>query len=235
MSGCKSEIYDKNRKKTKREDLRKKWLNLLKHVRRKGGADSCHVKNPNKRICVCKVHFKNEDPTTSLVRGKKKVTPGWVPSVFKEQPVKHRSSHRRCSVRRDVLRNFAKFTGKDLCQSLYFNKVAGLFLFYRTRLGDCFQKQKATRPPPKDRLTSFAELETESDEVLSSSQSSSEKEPFEHYVEKASETERLIEENKHLRTKCECLQKKNNTRFFIRKFFIRKWVPKTLRNVKKIN
>ena len=25
-----------------------------------------------------------------------------------------------------VLRNFAKFTGKHLCQSLFFNKVAGL-------------------------------------------------------------------------------------------------------------
>ena len=37
-----------------------------------------------------------------------------------------RSSHRRCSVRKGVLRNFAKFTGKHLCQSLYFNKVAGL-------------------------------------------------------------------------------------------------------------
>ena len=35
-----------------------------------------------------------------------------------------RSSHRRCSVRKVVLRNFAKFTGKHLCQSL-FNKVAG--------------------------------------------------------------------------------------------------------------
>ena len=31
---------------------------------------------------------------------------------------KFRRSHRRCSVRRDVLRNFAKFTGKYLCQSL---------------------------------------------------------------------------------------------------------------------
>ena len=30
----------------------------------------------------------------------------------------HRSSHRRCSVRKDVLRNFAKFTGKHLCQGL---------------------------------------------------------------------------------------------------------------------
>ena len=29
-----------------------------------------------------------------------------------------RSSHRRCSVRKDVLRNFAKFTGKHLCQGL---------------------------------------------------------------------------------------------------------------------
>ena len=30
----------------KREDLRKKWLNVLKHVRRKGGADSFDVKKP---------------------------------------------------------------------------------------------------------------------------------------------------------------------------------------------
>ena len=26
-----------------------------------------------------------------------------------------------------VLRNFAKFTGKNLCQSVYFNKNAGLY------------------------------------------------------------------------------------------------------------
>ena len=32
----------------------------------------------------------------------------------------NRSSHRRCSVRKVVLRNF-KFTGKHLCQSLFFN------------------------------------------------------------------------------------------------------------------
>ena len=48
-----------------------------------------------------------------------------------------RSSHHRCSVRRSVLRHFSKFTGKLLCQSLFFNKVAGS-LFYRTLLGDCF-------------------------------------------------------------------------------------------------
>ena len=33
---------------------------------------------------------------------------------------------RRCSIKIDVLRNFAKFTGKQLCQSLFFNKIAGL-------------------------------------------------------------------------------------------------------------
>ena len=36
-----------------------------------------------------------------------------------------RSSHQRCSVRKGVLRNFAKFTGKHLCQVLFYNKVAG--------------------------------------------------------------------------------------------------------------
>ena len=37
-----------------------------------------------------------------------------------------RSSHQRCSVKKDVLRNISKFTGKHLCQSSSFNKVAGL-------------------------------------------------------------------------------------------------------------
>ena len=41
-----------------------------------------------------------------------------------------RSSHRRCSVRKSVIRNFSKFTWKHLWQSLSFNKVAGW--------GDCF-------------------------------------------------------------------------------------------------
>ena len=37
-----------------------------------------------------------------------------------------RSSYRRCSVRKGVLRNFAKSTGNHLCQSLFFNKFAVL-------------------------------------------------------------------------------------------------------------
>ena len=35
----------------------------------------------------------------------------------------YRSSHRRCSVRKGVVKNFAKFTGKHLCQSLFINKL----------------------------------------------------------------------------------------------------------------
>ena len=41
----------------------------------------------------------------------------------------YRSSQRRCSVKEGVLRKvFAKFTGKHLCQRLYFNEVAGVRL-----------------------------------------------------------------------------------------------------------
>ena len=38
---------------------------------------------------------------------------------------KYRSSRPEAFYKNGVLRNFAKFTGKHLCQSLFFNKVAG--------------------------------------------------------------------------------------------------------------
>ena len=37
-----------------------------------------------------------------------------------------RSSRPEVFCKKGVLRNFTKFTGKHLCQSLFFNKVAGL-------------------------------------------------------------------------------------------------------------
>ena len=37
-----------------------------------------------------------------------------------------RSCHQRCSIKKGVLKNFAKFTGKHVCQSPLFNQVAGL-------------------------------------------------------------------------------------------------------------
>ena len=34
----------------------------------------------------------------------------------------------KCSVRKGVLRNIAKFTGKTLCQGLFFNEIADFSL-----------------------------------------------------------------------------------------------------------
>ena len=81
-------------------------------------------------------------------------------SNFPQEWENRRSSHQKCSIRKGVLRNFAKFTEKHLsCQSLLFNKVAGLrpatllkkrpwqrcfhvnfVKFLRIPLEDCFQQ-----------------------------------------------------------------------------------------------
>ena len=82
----------------------------------------------------------------------------------KAQPL-IKSRHQRSFLIKGVLRNFAKFTGKHLCQSLFFNKVAALrpttllkrrpwhrcfpvnftkfleHLFCRTPLGDCLPER----------------------------------------------------------------------------------------------
>ena len=39
-----------------------------------------------------------------------------------------RSSHQCCSIGKGILENFAKITGKHLCQGLFFNKATGLSL-----------------------------------------------------------------------------------------------------------
>ena len=59
----------------------------------------------------------------------------------------NQSSHQRCSVKKGVFRNFTKFTGKHLCLSLFFNKVAGHRLVhsenYLSRLQNrCFPVKK---------------------------------------------------------------------------------------------
>ena len=41
-------------------------------------------------------------------------------------------SHRRCSVKKGVLKNLSKFTGKPLCQTLFFNKVEFCEVFKNT-------------------------------------------------------------------------------------------------------
>ena len=52
----------------------------------------------------------------------------WKPhKVLYANIIYFRSSHRRCSLRKSVLRNFAKFTGKQLCQSLKILKICRKF------------------------------------------------------------------------------------------------------------
>ena len=50
----------------------------------------------------------------------------WIWTKISEISTVVRSSHQRCSVTKGVLRNFENFTGKNLCQCLFFNKDAGL-------------------------------------------------------------------------------------------------------------
>ena len=49
-----------------------------------------------------------------------------------QQKTNYRNNHPQVFCRKGVLRNFAKFKGKHLCQGLFLNKVAGL-----RHLDDC--------------------------------------------------------------------------------------------------
>ena len=55
-------------------------------------------------------------------------------------PKKTRSSHRRCSSKRDAFKNFAKFTGKHLCRSLFLNKFASYTLWKQQKTREYDQR-----------------------------------------------------------------------------------------------
>ena len=61
---------------------------------------------------------------TQVTRKKRLVRPAF-PDYLSVSYDYGRSSRPDVLCKKGVLRNFAKFTGKHLCQSLYFNKVAG--------------------------------------------------------------------------------------------------------------
>ena len=58
--------------------------------------------------------------------------------------IKHKSSRPEVFCKKSVLRNFAKFIGKHQCQSLFFNKVAGLRPFFIEHLWWLILKAIAT-------------------------------------------------------------------------------------------
>ena len=49
-----------------------------------------------------------------------------------------RSSHQKCSLKKGVLENFAKFIGKHLCQGLFFNKVEAFNFIKKETLTQVF-------------------------------------------------------------------------------------------------
>ena len=77
------------------------------------------------------------------------------------QCIHTKSSHRRCYIKKGVLRNFVKFTRKHhLRQSLFFNKVAALRPAYKDisktfQIISCFYyvKQDLSNPITRDPLT----------------------------------------------------------------------------------
>ena len=73
--------------------------------------------------------------TKILVSLLKAKTIRWCPPLLKwyylkiralHEIMKNRNSHQKRYVRKGVLRNFVKFSGKRMCQSLFFNKVTSL-------------------------------------------------------------------------------------------------------------
>ena len=93
-----------------------------------------HLVSENKSItfvsfeyCLCCFKFATED--------------NWLRKFMVIPFSQSRRNRRRCSVRKGVLRNFVKFTGKHLCQSLFFNTVAGMgpaTLFKKETLAQVF-------------------------------------------------------------------------------------------------
>ena len=49
----------------------------------------------------------------------------WSWEILRNYSTIFRSSHRRCSIKKAILKYFVIFTGKHLCRDLFLNKVAG--------------------------------------------------------------------------------------------------------------
>ena len=61
-----------------------------------------------------------------IISAKRSILDVWEKLLNKPLCCEERSSRQDVFCKKSVLRNFAKFTGKHLCQSLFFNKVTGL-------------------------------------------------------------------------------------------------------------
>ena len=91
-------------------------IRIFEHVTKRVWTEVTLGHDLNKPFGVCQTKMLNVQE-----RSKKKKNIELVHVVIS----RNRSSHWWCSLRKSVLRNKIKFTGKHLCQSLFFNKVAG--------------------------------------------------------------------------------------------------------------
>ena len=93
----------------------KQWVPLYNSAQKISTKDSNH---PRQHINLKVNHSWIRDMALKFIKPKL--------YVHFSNETRDRSSHGRSSVRKVVLRHLAKFTGKHLCQSLFFKKVAGL-------------------------------------------------------------------------------------------------------------
>ena len=86
-------------------------------------------KEPCTRFCSVLVRFDEVIKLQSFEFSVSDIIPANVQNI--SPLVFYRSSYRRCSVKKGVFRNFAKFTGKHLCQRLFFSKFLKTSLWHR--------------------------------------------------------------------------------------------------------
>ena len=88
-----------------------------------------HIKNKYKRHTIFSCSAPTIQNTLFLTPSQKICTKTGVDQKRIFEIRNHRSGRPEVFCNKGALRNFAKFTGKHLCQSLFFYKVAGLQVF----------------------------------------------------------------------------------------------------------
>ena len=117
--------------KMKEDDLYEKntWkYGISVHMRRSNKHDIALLAKKQRCPCPEKIHLGVAPPVSPkkmvfILENRVFFLKCYIDWHSRKGPIR---SHRRCSTRKGVLRNLAKFTGKDLCWGLFFNKVTSL-------------------------------------------------------------------------------------------------------------
>ena len=85
------------------------------------------TKEAKKRREVCRQSYLKKNLSCGVCKIISRGHPKRTTRNWTAEETNFSSSHQRCSIKDGVLRTFVEFTGKSLCQNLFFNKVAGLW------------------------------------------------------------------------------------------------------------